>query len=77
MITTIALATLLTMVGGLCGALLMRVFQAGQAAGKYRQDIQDLHRALSVHGRRYDQLNNDFYKFRLKIAARLGINGSD
>ena len=66
--------------------VLWRVFYGGKSKGRQdacvaelRQDMQDMHKTLStlndVQDKRYRQLYAEHIRFRIKVAAKLGING--
>ena len=72
---SIAFGTLLVLIGCAIGGLLVRAFSIGRSAGQYVQEVQELNKALSIANGKHDQLSNDFYKLRLKLASRLHWNG--
>ena len=66
--------------------VLRRTYSLGKVAGlnhqsvrQLKQDVQDLHKNISTlndaSDRRYRQLYAEHIKFRIKVAAKLGING--
>ena len=66
--------------------VLRRTYALGRTAGENRQslrqmkqDFQELHKAMSAmndaNDRRYRQLYDQHIRFRIKVAAFLGLNG--
>jgi hypothetical protein len=88
--STGALATILTLVAIFSGILgwILKGLKGSMAVGEYKAnvenkltghtaDIQGLHAAFSMMKDKLDKRQEEYWKFRLKVAKHLGINGGD